>query len=132
MKIHVPKDLSLPVVPPAVYKASVTGYKVKTSQEGNLYILWEFTLLSQGPTAEVNTVGRKVFDQTTFTEDSLWRLHQLMEATTGKGLKEGDYEVDELVAYATSHILNKDVVINVVTDVYQGQNRTRVREFRKA
>lgn len=132
MKIIVPEQISLPDVPNGMYSANASGYRVKTSNEGNPYILWEFTLLSQGPSSEVSTIGRKVFDQTTLTEKSLWRLDSLLQATGNPGLNPGEeFEIDELIAYATARILNKNLVILIDHEVYLGQKRTRVTEFRK-
>jgi hypothetical protein len=132
MKIVVPQDLSLPPIPPGVYKASVTGYKIKTSAEtGNPYVQWEFTLLSQGPTAEIKTVGRKVFDNTTFTEESLWKLASLLEAV-GEKLEPGEFELEDLVNFTTSRVLNKELVLRVEVETYQGQVRTRVKEYKPA
>jgi len=132
MRIVVPEHLSLPDVPGGMYSANASGFRVKVSLEGNAYILWEFTLLSQGPSTEVNTVGRKVFDQTTLTEKSLWRLDSLLKATGNEGLTAGqEFTVDELVAYSTARILNKNLIILITIEPYQGQNRVRVTEFRK-
>ena len=130
MKIHVPKDMSSPPVPPAGYRGSVTGFRVKTSQEGNPYILWEVTLLSQAPNAEINTVGRRVFDQTTLTESSLWRLGQLLDAVD-ESMEEGEYTPDEIVAIVTPKVLNKELFIVVTVEPYQGSNRNKIAEFRK-
>lgn len=129
MRIVVPADLSLPLIPPGGYRARVSGYKVKTSSSGNSYIFWEFTLMSQGPDEKVSTVGRKVFDQTTLTEESLWKLNQLYNACTGEQLPPGEYSEEELINFVTSRCLNREIFIKIEHDVYQGQTRVRVTSF---
>jgi len=131
MKIHVPKDTGLELIPAGGYKAVVSGYRVKTSAQGNPYILWEFTLQSQGPDPTANTVGRKVFDSTTLTEESMWKTASLVNAVKAAPVSEGDYEVDELIENLKARVLNKELFIRVDTESYQGQLRTRVREFKQ-
>lgn len=124
MRIHVPEDLSGPRVPEGVYPAVASGYRVRTSANGLPYILWEFTLTGG------EAVGRKVFEGTSLTEDALWKLDSLVRATKGEGIPPGDYEVDELINFAVSRVLNQPLTVRIAYELYEGQTRERIKEFR--
>ena len=130
MRIVIPQELSLPPIPPAAYRAKITGGKYATSSNGNPMLKVEVTLLSQGPIAEIKTVGRKLVDMIVIQEDTLWRLNLPFKACTGADLPAGkDFSVEELCNFVTSNILNKEVVITTSNETYQGTLRSRIKRY---
>jgi len=123
MKISVPKDLnSFSVVPAGIYRAAVTGYKCGTSAAGNPKISVEMTIQSDGPNGE-KTVGRKVFDNLTLTENALGIVDSKFKALTGDNLPVGDFEIDEFMNMITSRINGREAVIEVT--ITSGDNGER-------
>jgi hypothetical protein len=130
MRIVIPNALTLPAIPPGAYKARISGYKYKTSNQGNPMMQLELTLLSQGPNAEVKTINRKVVDMIPITEETIWRANMVFKACTGTDLVAGtEYTVEDLINYIAGNIMNKEVVINVDVEQYQGQMRNRVKGY---
>ncbi|MGW8177342.1 MAG: DUF669 domain-containing protein [bacterium] len=130
MRIVIPEQLSLPPIPPGAYRATITDTKYQTSQNQNPMLRLELTLRSQGPIAEVNTVGRKVFDRIMLMEEAMWRLNLPFKAVTGQDLPKGqEFSVEELCNFIRSHVLNKDVVVNTDLEEYQGTMRERVKSY---
>jgi len=133
MKIAVPKDLGYSPIPDGVYRASITGYKVRTSEKGHPLIGLELTLLTESPDPNVSTVGRKVFTNLTMTEESLWWSNSFFRAVHGKDIPEGEYEVDELINLLTSHLLQGEVLVRIQEGTGpDGRKRSEVREVRRA
>ena len=130
MRIVIPQELSLPPVPPAAYRAKITGGKYMTSSNGNPMIKLEITLLSQGPVAEIKTVGRKLADMIVIQEDTLWRVNMPFKACTGADLPAGkDFSVEELVNFVLSNCLNKEVVVATDNETYQGTLRAKIKAY---
>ena len=130
MKIVVPESLSIPDVPPAVYKATVTGLTRGVSQGKNTpQFKVELTLRSQGPDAKVKTIGRKFADFMALTAESLWRLDQLSQACGSGPLPKGEYSEEELEAKFHTLIFNKDVVVKFKAETWEGRTRTKVDSY---
>jgi hypothetical protein len=130
MRIVIPNELTLPAIPPGAYKARISGYKYKTSNQGNPMMQLELTLLSQGPNAEVKTINRKVVDMIPITEETIWRANMVFKACTGADLVAGtEYSVEEFINYLAGNVVNKEVVINLDVEQYQGQIRNRVKGY---
>lgn len=130
MKVFIPEDLGLKPIPPGIYKVTATGFEVRTSQQGNIYLRVTFTVLSQGPDPDINTVGRKFSDNFTFTEESIWKLAQLFEAATKTKIPSKEWELDELLAFIQEHVSGKEFLANLATETYEGQVRTRPKDYR--
>lgn len=132
MRINVPKNLGIQTIPPAVYRVRCTGYKTRTSQKGNLCINPELTVQTQGPDETVKTIGRKIFDGWTMTEESLPVVNAAYKALTGEDLPAGEYEIDEFVAIITSRILNREALVQVDIGLDQaGVERNNIKRWTK-
>lgn len=132
MRIVIPpaNELTPPPVPPAAYRAKIVGGKYVTSSNGNPMLKAEVMLLSQGPVAEIKTVGRKLIDQIVITEETLWRLNLVFKACTGADLPAGkDFSVEELINFVMSNILNKECVVATDNESYQGQLRSKIKGY---
>jgi len=132
MRVVVPKDLGTQPIPAGVYRAIYKKHTLSMSQQNNPVMWTTFTVLSQGPSSEVNTVGRVVTSNLTFTEDSMWRANQLYRAVTGRDLEPGEYNAEELAEMIANAARTKEVVIVVDVDEYQGTKRNRITEIRPA
>lgn len=133
MRIVVPTDLNPPQVPPGIYKARISGHKVaKAKSSDNTLLQLELTILSQGPSADVNTQGRKVFDQIPITEGTLFRLNFPYKAVVGSDIPAREYSEEELINTVVGAILNKEVVISITHREYEGQLRTNVSGYKSA
>lgn len=115
MKISITKDAiaSNNTVPPGLYKVSVTGHKVRTSQTGNLVIAPEFTITTQEAPDGTKVHGRKLFGNWTITEAAIGIVNTGYKALTGTDLPLGDLEIDELVNVITSNIQGKECLLDV-------------------
>lgn len=131
MLINVPKDLkSSNVVPPAIYRVRCTAFKTRTSAAGNLCISPELTIQNQGPDESVKTVGRKVFDNWTLTEDCLPIINTAYKALTGMDLPAGQFEIDEFVGMVTSNILNREALVQVeIKPDQNGVERNQIKRW---
>ncbi len=115
-----------------VYRATITGRRIGTSRRGqNPVMSIEFTLNSQGPNPESRTVGKCVYDNITFTEDSIWKANTLYSAVTGRDIPEGDYTPDELFALLWNVCQGKEVIITVADETYEGITRPRVTSIQR-
>jgi hypothetical protein len=116
MKIVVSKEqLTQIPIPKAVYKAVYKQHKKKESEAGNPTLWVTFSILSQGP-GEMNTVGKSVTDNITFSEDSMWRANDLYKAATGSDMVIGA-------------IRDVELALTVTIDTYKGQNRNKIEAF---
>lgn len=130
MKIVIPKELSLPSIPPGVYRATFTGHKYRTTSTEKPALQLELTLKTQGPNPDVKTVGRKIFDLITLSEDTMWRLNMPFKAVTGVDLPAGtEFSVEELIAFVTGSLMGQDVVINTDLREYQGTMRDNIKSY---
>jgi len=130
MRIVIPNDMTLPPIPPATYRATISDQKYKTSSSGNPMLVLTLTLKSQGPIPEIKTVGRKLPDMIPITEDTLWRLNMVFKACTGADLPAGkDFSVEELISFVVSNVLNKEVVVLTDNETYQGTVRSRIKAY---
>jgi hypothetical protein len=134
MLINVPKDIGKAQnVPAGIYRAIVSGHKTRVSaNSGNLVLNVEFTIQSQGPDETQKTVGRKVFDSWTMTENALGIINTKFKALTGSDLPAGEMTVDAFVAMITSAVTNKEALIEVVIDTGQdGVERNNIKRVTK-
>jgi len=125
MIINIPEDLGLKPLPEGIYDATITSVQLKQSSTGKDMLQVEFTVTSG------DHIGRKLFESYTCDDKVYWRHNLLFRACTGKDIPAGSYSIDEYLNLFTSSCLNKPVVIRVEADVYEGQERNRVREVRK-
>lgn len=133
MRIVVPTDLNPPAVPPGIYKARISGQKQTVSKNsGNTQLQLELTILSQGPSADVKTIGRKLSDFIPILESTLFRLNAPYKAVTGIDIPAREYSEEELISTVVGAILQQEVVISVQTREYQGQLRTEVGSYKSA
>lgn len=99
--------------PGGVYKAQATDHKVGTSQAGNPKMSIGFTLTSEGPDPAIKTIGRKIFANVTFTEESIWFGNQIHVAATGKDLPDKDFTPDEFFTYLWSKVDKKNFILTI-------------------
>lgn len=129
MKIHISGDnlsKGLPVGNGGLYRATITGRKVSTASTGNPRMSLEFTIQSQGPNPNVNTIGKTVYGNYIFTEDSLWIANILYSVVTGSNIPEADYTPDEFFNLLWNVAQNKSVMIEVTDKEYQGVTRSNI------
>ena len=134
MKIHIDgQTLSkrLPAGNAGLYKATITGRKIATAKSsGNPKMQIELTLNSEGPNTDVKTIGKCVYDNITFTEDSIWRANLLYSAVTGgQDIPRADYTADEFFNLLWSVCQNRQLIIEVTDEVYEGVARPRVTRY---
>ncbi len=121
MKIHVAKDLNPGPITSAKYGAEITKMKPGLSKAKNPKIEVELTIITKGPNGDKEkTIGRKVFDNLTLTENALWKVGAAFKAVTGKDLPEGDYTCDELTNLITSAMTGKSVCVSLSLDQNEG------------
>jgi len=82
---------SLDPIPNGKYLAEITHAEVGTSQKGNVKIAITWTVIG----GEYD--GRKVYDNMTFTPDSLWRAKKTLQALGWPKDFSGDVEPEELI-----------------------------------
>lgn len=126
MFITVPDNLGVKPIPEGIYKAIVSGMGLKTSSTGKPMIAITYTLIGG------DHAGRKINDNIVLDENVLWRANILYSACTGKNIPAGQYSVDELFQLIQSGVLNKEVLVRLVIELYEGQERNRIKEVRKA
>ena len=127
MKIRTSPALLGRTFPGGIYKAVISGRKVTTSKEaGNPLMQIEFTITSPGPDPKVETIGRKLWDNLTFTEQSIWKSNFLHVAVTGQDIPDKEFSSDEFFAYMWNVVQNKPVLLEVVEGSYNGQARMEI------
>lgn len=132
MRINIPQNIGQNNVPPAIYKVRCTGVKSRNSQAGNLVIVPELTIQTQGPDESVKTIGRKLFGNWTMTEDSLPVVNTAYKALTGRDLPVGDFELEELVLRISNDILNKECLVQVeIRKSPDGVDRNDIKRWTK-
>jgi hypothetical protein len=58
-----------------------------------------------------------VFDGPVIQENTMWRINIPFQACTGEELPNGDYSLDEFFGIVSSDCQNKEVIIDVITEV---------------
>lgn len=133
MKMHIDSSTfskRLPAGNAGTYRATITGRKVATAKSsGNPKMQLELTLNSEGPNKEVKTVGKCVYDNITFTEDSMWKANLLFSVLTGKDIPVADYTPDELFNLIWNAAQNKSLIVEIADEVYDGVARPRVTRY---
>lgn len=101
-------------VPEADYRVRVANTKSRDSQAGNSMIVWTFEFLDS------KFAGKTIWDQTTLTPRSLWRLKKLLEAMGVKVPRRA-------VSIDTRKYHGEQLGITVADDEYEERNgKTRV------
>lgn len=101
-------------IPAGVYTAFVVDCEVGSSSAGNTMATLTFNI------SEGEYENRKLFAYLVFTERSLWRVKQILEAVLGKKLEKAEMELD------TEELIGKKVKIRVSQRDYQGSMRNNV------
>jgi hypothetical protein len=135
MKLFIPKDMGVKAISEAVYQGTISKVELRTSKKGDPMISYEYTILSQGPDPEEKTIGRKVFDQSVLTDDVLWRHNIIVKAATGQEIPqllepEKEYSIDELFGAISNWVLNKNVILVIGKESYEGKENNKVKEVR--
>jgi hypothetical protein len=89
----------------------------------------ELTITSNAPDGSADTVGRKLFDNITFTEESLWKANLVFNMVTGQDLPENEYSPDELFDLIWNTVQNKGVMLELAVDTYQDQKRMKISKY---
>jgi len=129
MKMRISSDSLGRTFPGGLYKATFTGRKVSTSSQGNPQMRLELTINSSSPAEGVETVGRKVFDNITFTEESLWKANLVFNVVTGSDIPEEEYSADELFDLIWNNVQNKQVTLELEEEQYEGRKRMRISKY---
>jgi hypothetical protein len=122
MKISISKDdlgQDRTPAPAGTYRSTITKVSAQASAEKKTPMLKiEHTLRTQGPDSEVNTVGKKVIDFILLTPEAIWKANLYVNACTGKDIETGDWTVEELEAFISNSILNKDCTLDLSIDSF--------------
>lgn len=130
MRLVIPENFDIPPIPAGWYRVSVIGNEVQTSKEGNQMINWHMRVESQGSDPAVPTVGRMLFERSVIVEKCLFRLNNLLKAATGGGLPKGEIEVDALIAYVVPRILNSSLLVQVIHEEWEGQQKENIKNYK--
>jgi len=102
-------------IPEGVYSAYVVDVEVGTSSAGNTMATLTLNI------SEGEYENRKLFTHMVFTERSMWRVKQILEAILGREIeKTNEFELD------TEELIGKKVKIRVSQREYQGVMRNNV------
>jgi len=117
-------------VPAGIYQAKYNNHSLKDSKAGNPTIWLTFVLETQGANPEIKTIGKKVVDNITLTEDSLWRANELYNAATGEDLPQRAFETEEeFTAFLVAALQNKPLLLDISIGVYKGKPRNSIDSF---
>ena len=100
---------------PGTYEATVSKIEEKTSQAGNPYLNWEFT---------VEGTNQHAWYITSLTPQSLWNLKNLLVEAFG-------YDKDSLtgsIDIEPADFIGASVILVIEQEEYQGKMRARVKE----
>ena len=133
MLIKVPKkeEMSPKPICDGAYQVQVSKIELRRSDKGNNYFNVELNVASQGPDLNEKTIGRKVFDNVPFTNESIFRTNAFYKACTGNDLPEGDHSIEELAAKISSMCIGAKTLVILQTETYLGIARSKVKEYRK-
>lgn len=138
MEVYIPKSFDQSPITPGVYKATITKSDLKRTKDNTKdMISLQFTISSNGPDPNEKTMGRKLFENLLLTEDSLWRADLVFKAATGKKIPEvlepeKSYSTDEFYGFFSNLVINKEVILVVGVEVYEGKTQNKVSEVRSA
>ena len=100
---------------PGTYEANVTNIEEKTSQAGNKYLNWEFTIAG---------TQQKALYITVLTQNSLWNLKKLLIEAFGydKEAVSGQIDIEPV------DFIGAPVILKIEQEEYEGKMRARVKE----
>ena len=137
MQIVMPETFGSKPVAPGAYGAAITNVELKKTKDGTKDMaLVEFTLTTQGPDPAEKTIGRKVFDNPVITEETLFRVNNLLKAATGQELNQiftvgQPVTTEEIFMRVHNEILGRNVVVIVTQETYEGVTRNKVKEVKQ-
>lgn len=115
------KSTEFEPLPNGAYLCAITDCESRTSENsGNTYLNWTLNV------QEGEFKDRKLWAMTALTEQSLWRLVQLIEAATGEKLPQAEIDLEP------KELFGKRVVAIVSQENYEGVLRNRVTRFKPA
>jgi hypothetical protein len=134
MRVTVPtaENMTQKPVPKGTYSAVFSKITAKPSQSSGNMVLWTtWQITSPGSDPDITTIGKKVTDNFTTTEDAMFRINNAVKAITGADMQfQGESpELDEFVAYLTQVFSQGEVNIQVDIDTYQGQARNKIQGY---
>lgn len=128
IKIPPKEELLPPPISPGIYRASSQA-KVSKTPKGDPMIVVEFTITSQGPNPSEKTIGRKVYENLPVMEKTLWKIAATVKALTGQDLPEGDVNLEEFCLMLTSALSNRDAMLKIDVENYEGKKNNKVKEI---
>jgi transcription antitermination factor NusG len=102
-------------VPDGRYVVKVDSASVEEGEKGP-YVAWQFKIV--GPTCE----GRRLYDNTSFSVNALWRLRGLLEAMEEE-IPDEEFDFDPKDYYG------KEFGVEIVNETYEGKQKPRVAEY---
>lgn len=137
MQIVIPETFGSKPVAPGAYGATITNVEFKKTKDGTKDMaLVELTLTTQGPDPTEKTIGRKVFENPVITEETLFRINNLLKAATGQELNQiftvgQPVTAEEIFMRVHNEILGRNVVVIVTQETYEGVTRNKVKEVKQ-
>jgi len=132
------EELTPKPIATGIYKATVTDMKLeKTKETGKDMIVAELTIQTQGPNPpDMKVIGRKLFDNLVVDEKTMWKVSSFLKACTGRDIVDhfGQGEemgIDPFYMKYSNLCINKEVVLVVTTEKYEGNDVNRVKEVRE-
>lgn len=105
-------------IPDGLYLAEVKEVEEREGQDsGQPYLAWRFKVIEDG-----DAKGASVWDNTSLTPQSLWRLRTLLECL-GEKIPDSKYKI------ILERMVGKRCKIDVVNEDYQGKQRPRVSSY---
>ena len=101
-------------IPEGAYEAILIDVSKGTSKSGNDMWTWVFAL-SKG---QYSGKEFKVF--TAITPAALWKLAETLKAF--------DFDVKSMVEFQKEEIIGRQVVVNILTETYNGQDRSSIKK----
>src|ERR1035437_10407307 len=101
------------VLPIGTYNAFIFDIKLKTSQAGDGYYNWEFTV------SDDDYKGRKIFMVTSLKPEALWKLKKTLQDLTGETL-DGEFE------FEAAEFIGCEVAITIKHRTWEGKTQMDV------
>jgi len=116
-QVHGDFDAAVNVIDPGKYSARIDKIEEMQSKTPDHKDYWAVTFtITQEP-----FIGRKVWANIMLQANSLWKLRQLAEACGIDMAGKQDFDSEEL--------LGQEVGVAVVTENYEGRDRSKVQSF---
>lgn len=127
MRIHIPKEEEIPVLPECTVKACVERVVVGTSQTGNPKVTVRFIITEDVPNHPEPLVGVPILENFSLQPQAVWRLQAFYRDATGETIPEGDYTQEELADILRKALEGTEWRLHVAPeDTPQGVQRTRI------